>query len=129
MNPETTYYYRVRAYNSQGESANSNVITVNTITGILERTNEIPTKYVLYQNYPNPFNPTTKIQFAVPKTSTVRLNVYNILGQQVAELVNQELSQGVYSINFDATKLNNGIYFYVLQTGDFSQTKKMILLK
>ena len=129
LNPETTYFYRVRAYNSQGESDNSNIITVNTITGILERTNEIPTKFILYQNYPNPFNPTTKIQFAIPKSSYVRLNVFNILGQQVAKLVNHELSQGVYSINFDAIKLNNGIYFYILQTNEFSMTKKMILLK
>jgi hypothetical protein len=129
LDPTTTYFYRVRAYNAQGESTNSNVISVSTITGVDQLEGEIQTTFKLFQNYPNPFNPTTKIQFGIPKNVMVRLSIYNIIGQEIATLVNREMSQGLYSIEFDATKLNNGIYFYNIQAGDFSQTKKMILLK
>jgi hypothetical protein len=102
--------------------------TNGTSTGIYT-SSAIRTTYQLQQNYPNPFNPTTKIQFSIPKSGIVRLSIYNILGQEVASLLNQELSQGLYSVNFDASNLDNGVYIYSIQAGDFSQTKKMILLK
>lgn len=89
----------------------------------------IPTKFVLSQNYPNPFNPTTKIQFGLPKETTVRLSIFNTLGQEIAILVNQKLPSRTYSVNFDASELPNGIYFYKIQAGGYSQTKKMILMK
>ncbi len=86
-------------------------------------------KFDLQQNYPNPFNPTTTIKFSVPKNGMVTLKVYNLLGQEVATLVNGEMNAGSYKVTFDASKLGSGVYFYKLQAGNNSATKKMILLK
>ena len=94
---------------------------------------ELPSAYKLDQNYPNPFNPSTKINFAITNAEQVSLKIYNNLGQQVAELVNQFLPAGSYTVNFDVLKdagnLSSGFYFYNLVTPSFTQTKKMILLK
>jgi photosystem II stability/assembly factor-like uncharacterized protein len=89
----------------------------------------IPTKFELSQNYPNPFNPTTSIKFSLAKESKVSLKVFNNLGEEVAELVNGNKSAGIYRINFNASNLASGIYYYRLEAGDFVQTRKMILLK
>ena len=89
----------------------------------------MPTQFTLSQNYPNPFNPATMIEYAIPQNSLVTLKVYNILGQEVASLVNQEQKASSYTVNFDASRLASGIYFYKLQAGSFSVTKKMLLLK
>ncbi|MCP5062882.1 MAG: T9SS type A sorting domain-containing protein [Ignavibacteriae bacterium] len=96
----------------------------------------IPTKFELYQNYPNPFNPTTTIKYSVPvvdakfaSTTNVTLKTYDILGKNVATLVNKKQSSGNYEVNFDATNLTSGVYYYQLRSGDFVETKKMILLK
>jgi len=85
--------------------------------------------FALEQNYPNPFNPSTKIKFAIPKQSHVTLKIYNVLGQEVAELVNQEMRPGSYIVDFNAGRLSSGIYFYSIQAEQFSVTKKMMLLK
>ena len=89
----------------------------------------LPAQYELEQNYPNPFNPSTKIRFTIPEAGLVSMKVYNLLGQEVAILVNEEQAVGVYEVTFDATQLPSGIYFYSINAGDFSATKKMILLK
>lgn len=89
----------------------------------------IPKLYSLSQNYPNPFNPITTINFQIPELSFVTLNVYDVLGNEIVTLVNEEKPTGSYEAEFDATNLPSGIYFYKLQAGDFIQTKKMILLK
>jgi choice-of-anchor B domain-containing protein len=93
--------------------------------------NIIPEKFSLSQNYPNPFNPETNIKFSLPKNSFVSLKVFNIAGQQVAELLNDRRDAGEYSINFDASKygLTSGVYFYRLDSENFSETKKMLLIK
>lgn len=91
--------------------------------------NEIPTEYNIYQNYPNPFNPSTKIRFDIPKLSKVRLTVYDALGKEMAVLVNDELAPGVYETNWNATMLASGIYFYKIEAGEFTQTKRMLLIK
>lgn len=88
-----------------------------------------PNEYNLAQNYPNPFNPTTTIQYSIPQRSDVTLKVYDVLGNEVATLVNEEKDRGVYSVNFDASELSSGIYFYRLQASSFVETKKMILIK
>ena len=106
-----------------------------------------PKEYSLSQNYPNPFNPTTTIKYSIPKTTSplpgggrgglVTLKVYNILGREVATLVNEEKPAGNYEVNFDASKLSSGVYFYQLQASDletisgqgFVETKKMILIR
>ncbi len=90
---------------------------------------EIPADYALSQNYPNPFNPSTKINFAIPKSGMVSLKVYNILGKEVATLVNQNMNAGTYNYEFNASNLSSGIYFYKLDVNGFTSVKKMTLVK
>ncbi len=99
------------------------LITGNT-TSIL-----LPTVYSLSQNYPNPFNPQTKIKFAVPKASFTKLIVYDLLGGEVTTLVNEELRPGTYEADWDGSNYSSGVYFYKLMASDFSETKKMVLMK
>lgn len=89
----------------------------------------VPNFYALGQNYPNPFNPSTKIQYAIPKAGSVQLVVYDILGQQVATLVNEYKTAGIYTVDFNASSLSSGIYFYKIKSGSFTDTKKMLLVK
>lgn len=88
-----------------------------------------PESFALYSNYPNPFNPSTKIRYAISQSAFTTLKVYSILGQEVATLVNEEKTPGVYEVNFDGLNLTSGTYIYKLQAGNFIDTKKMILLK
>ena len=88
-----------------------------------------PSTFVLNQNFPNPFNPTTMIQFEIPSSRFVTLKVYNLLGQEVATLVDEQLNQGRYRAEFDASGLPSGTYFYRLQAGDFTAVKKLTVLK
>lgn len=99
------------------------------VTDVNEEINIIPEQYSLEQNYPNPFNPSTNIGFRISDFGFVSLKVYDVLGKEVAILVNEEKDRGVYTINFDASGLSSGIYFYKLQAGNFVETKKMQLLK
>lgn len=94
-----------------------------------EKTSEIPEQILLQQNYPNPFNPVTKIQFQLPESGFTSLKVYDMLGRQVAELVNQNMLAGEHTVNFDASKLSSGIYIYQLRIGDVSLNRKMTLIK
>ncbi|MCL4280284.1 MAG: T9SS type A sorting domain-containing protein, partial [Ignavibacteriaceae bacterium] len=89
----------------------------------------IPESYNLDQNYPNPFNPSTTISYSIPEESLVSLKIYDVMGSEVTELVNARQAAGVYSINFDASSLASGTYFYKLTAGDFISIKKMVLLK
>jgi photosystem II stability/assembly factor-like uncharacterized protein len=94
--------------------------------------NNVPSEFRLYQNYPNPFNPVTKIKFSIPVTQkpvSASLIIYDILGREVKTLLNQNLTAGEYSVDFDASLLPSGVYFYQLRSGDFTASKKMILLK
>jgi len=88
-----------------------------------------PSEYALNQNYPNPFNPSTKINFSIPSEGFVTLDVYNAIGQKVASLVNETKADGNYSVDFNASTLTSGIYFYKISAGNFTETKKMILMK
>lgn len=97
--------------------------------GIISGNGNIPHEYSLSQNYPNPFNPSTKISYALPKAGNVKLVVFDLLGREVAVLVNESKKAGNYDINFDASHLSSGVYFYKLQSGDFTSTKKMALIK
>jgi len=85
--------------------------------------------FVLSQNYPNPFNPSTTFQFSITKSSHVVLEVFNVLGQPVAKLVDETLAAGSYKMNFNASALSSGVYLYRLKAGDFTQTLKMVLMK
>lgn len=89
----------------------------------------LPTEFSLQQNYPNPFNPTTTIDFSLPENSMVILKVYNLVSEEVATLINEERDRGIHSVNFDANRLSSGLYFYKIQAGSYTSTKKMLLLK
>jgi len=100
------------------------------VTGIDEELVGLtPETFALYNNYPNPFNPSTRIRFAISQTTFTMLKVYSILGKEVASLVNELKSPGIYEINFDGSNLSSGTYLYKLRAGNFVQTKKMILLR
>ena len=98
-------------------------VYINQISG------EIPERFSLYQNYPNPFNPTTNIKFDIPKSSFVKLIVYNLLGREIKTLVNEKLNAGRYEVDWNASGYPSGVYFYKLKTNEFSDVKKMIFIK
>ena len=99
------------------------------LTAISPATNQIPSEFSLEQNYPNPFNPSTTIRYALPQRSHVTLTVFNTLGQQMAMLVNGEVEPGYHEVQFNASGLSSGVYFYRIHAGDFVQSKKLLLLK
>jgi hypothetical protein len=99
------------------------------LVSVEEEIANIPSEFILYQNYPNPFNPSTTISWQSPVSGHQTLKVYDVLGNEVATLVNQEQSVGSYRVDFDASHLSSGVYFYQLKAGSFIQTKKMISLK
>jgi len=102
---------------------------VNSITGIIKSTKEIPEEFRLYQNYPNPFNPNTVIKFSVPKEGHVSLKVFNLLGQKIKTLVDDVMTGGNYEINFSGDQISSGVLFYKLETDNITLVKKMILMK
>jgi hypothetical protein len=97
--------------------------------GITSGGNEIPFKYSLYQNYPNPFNPSTNIKFSIPENEKVSVKVFDILGNEAAILWDGFLKAGIYNVEFDGSNLSSGVYFLRLTADNFSDTKKMILMK
>jgi hypothetical protein len=139
-----TYTYRVKAYTNFAESEYSNEASLFVAVDVKKK-EEIPTEYSISQNYPNPFNPSTKITFAIPKTSHVALTIVDALGRVQAVLVDGEKSAGTYSVTWNASNFRSGIYFNRLQArridggqaGDVSAgsgrgyvaTRRMILLK
>ena len=110
-----------------------NTRSLRVLTGVtlgLINLNSIePDKYSLSQNYPNPFNPVTNIDFTVPKSSIVKLSVYDAQGKLIENIVNSELSTGTYRAEWDASKYSSGVYFYKLESSDFIQVKRMVLIK
>ena len=120
--------------NVEGIIQNIATIKYSQPIGIKPILSEVPNKFSLFQNYPNPFNPVTKIKFSLPTVGQrhafdVRLIVYDILGRGIAVLVNEQLSPGIYEVEWDGTNLPSGVYFYKLITEGYSETKKMVLLK
>ena len=114
------YQYRLKQIDFDGTFEFSNEIEVEVYA---------PNEFSLEQNYPNPFNPTTKIKYQISEAGFVRLNIYDVLGNEVAILINEEKPAGNYEVRFDASKLSSGIYFYTLKAGNFIKTNKMILLR
>jgi|GEM_PF-3071047 len=115
---DNSKYYRLKQVDTDGGFEYS---------GVVEVAAEL--SYKLAQNHPNPFNPTTKINFSIPEVAKVSITVFNALGQEVAELANREFAVGNHSIEFNASNLNSGIYFYRLQSSNYSKTMKMLLIK
>ena len=103
--------------------------TDNSATDIESDTDALPDIFLLEQNYPNPFNPTTTIKYSIPEMSKVSLILFNLLGEEIITLVNDEKPSGNYKVNFNAANLSSGVYFYRIQAGSFVETRKMILLK
>jgi hypothetical protein len=118
--PSGKYSYRLKQIDNDGQFEYSKAIEVDL---------GAPKIFELSQNYPNPFNPTTTIRFSLPEASTVKLTIYNILGQEIRTLLNEYKEAGIHTLNFDASELNSGIYVYKLEAGNFVQTRKMTLVK
>ncbi|UCF65947.1 MAG: T9SS type A sorting domain-containing protein [bacterium] len=97
--------------------------------GIDPLAGQIPTEFIIFQNYPNPFNPVTHIRYGVPQTASVKIDLFNSLGQKVTELVNEQKSAGYYMVDFDASHLASGIYFYRIYAGSYQKIMKMMLMK
>ena len=113
---------------SQGNTILLDVLPTNILVDV-PTPNETPKEYSVTQNYPNPFNPSTRIRFDIPQQTQVKLSIYDILGREVGVLADKNMAPGTYEITFDGSKLTSGVYFYRLQTGDFMETKKLILVK
>ena len=127
VNGRSTISYRLKQVDYDGTSSYSNIIQVEV---------DVPVTYTLNQNYPNPFNPSTKIEYTLPVDGFVELNVYDIMGKEIATLVNEQKPAGTYEIVFDASEFPSGVYFYTIkavpfgrQAGSFVSTKKMMFLK
>lgn len=127
---ETTYYWRVQAVNSSGAGnwSEPGSFTTETSTAIDEK-GSVPDKFNLSQNYPNPFNPTTQIRYDLPEASDVTITVFDMLGREIATLVDEKRSAGSYTVQFDAGKLSSGIYLYRMGAGSFVKVQSMTLIK
>jgi hypothetical protein len=112
-------FYRLKQVDFDGSFDYSNVVEVNVV----------PSVYSLSQNYPNPFNPSTTIAFSLPQEVHVAIKVYNVLGTEVATLVNDVYAAGTHEVEFNASELGSGIYYYTINSGNFKSTKKLVLLK
>ncbi len=99
------------------------------VTSVEQISNTLPKQFKLQQNYPNPFNPLTTIEFALPKRTSVKLQVFDLLGRQVTTLLDEELQPGEYQVTFEAEGLPSGVYFYRIQADGFVRTKKLLLLQ
>jgi len=113
----------------KGDNQRSKVVRLVAGTTTVGDEDKIVTNYNLYQNYPNPFNPSTRIKFQIPSRTLVSLKIFDVLGNEVGVLVNREMETGSYEVEFDASEIPSGIYFYRLQTESFVETKKMVLMK
>jgi len=121
--PVLDYIYRNLVY------ANINGRNYGTYVNAIKQSEAVPNNFILGQNYPNPFNPNTTIEFTVPQSGYVSLQIFNSLGQKIAVLISKELLPGKYKINWNAKGFSSGIYFYQLRAENYMQTKKLILLK
>ncbi len=122
-------YWKVRTINDGGTGPWSETNRFNIMLTDVEVETQLPTEFALMQNYPNPFNPATTITYHLPKTAKVQLKIYDVLGNEIATLVNEEKSSGIYNVQLTMNNVSSGIYFYKITAGDFVQTKKMILIR
>ena len=122
------YFWRVQASNVTGSGPWSDAWNF-TLTNVKTLNDGIPTEYSISQNYPNPFNPTTTIQFGLPRRALTRIAVYDLLGREVQVLIDEELEAGYHEVNVNAVNFSSGVYFYRIEAGTFTQTKKFVLMK
>ncbi|HMQ67514.1 MAG TPA: T9SS type A sorting domain-containing protein, partial [Ignavibacteria bacterium] len=116
---------------SIGDTTNFDIVTIkySQTTGMLNQINQIASEYYLGQNYPNPFNPLTNLGFGISEPGYVTLKIYNAMGEEVADLVNEKLAAGTYNLQWNASELPSGVYYYSISAEDYKETKKMILIK
>ena len=126
-NPYTKVFAYVGTVNTEVTTPATH--TIDDPLSVNQISSEIPSDYKLNQNFPNPFNPSTKINFSVPKQIYVSLQVYDISGKEISNLVSEKLSPGIYEYSFNGAGLTSGVYFYVLKSGEFVETKRMVLIK
>ncbi|MFA5403776.1 MAG: T9SS type A sorting domain-containing protein [Ignavibacteria bacterium] len=119
-----TYNYKCTPHESMGM-----VGVINAQISSITKNENITLTYKLNQNYPNPFNPMTNISFSIPKSEFVKITVYNEIGREIETVLSENLNVGSYTINYNASKLSSGIYFYKINAGDFKETKRMLLIK
>ncbi len=126
------FYTKISAYvgifiqdisNYNTHSIDTNTVSISQIGSV------VPVEYKIYQNYPNPFNPSTKIKFDVPQSSKIKLSVFDISGKEMEVLFNDKLSPGSYEFKWDASQYSSGVYFYRIQSNEFIETKRMLLIK
>ncbi len=137
LQANTNYYWRVKSTAANGDVSGYSpvgIFNTNGVTGVNDEIGQTPTEFAVKQNYPNPFNPTTTIKYQLPKASFVSIKVYNVLGSEVATLVNGNVAAGYHSVIWNATdnsgaKVNSGVYFYRVSTNSNVVVKKMLLLK
>jgi hypothetical protein len=121
-----TWVYRIKEVDLDGSIHYSPTVTT---TLLANGADQVVTAYALEQNYPNPFNPNTTIQYQLPDAANVKLTVFNMLGQETATLVDEARPAGIYTVQFDGSRLASGVYFYRIQAGSYVNTKKLLLLK
>ena len=114
------YQYRLKQIDFDGSFEYSNIVEVEVM---------ITKDYSLSQNYPNPFNPATLISFSIPNDEFVSLRIYDVLGREFAQIINERRSAGTYQIEFNGAALNSGVYYYTLTAGSYTETKKMMIIK
>ncbi|MCB0749790.1 MAG: T9SS type A sorting domain-containing protein, partial [Ignavibacteriae bacterium] len=123
LNGGSKFVYRLKQIDIDGTFEYSDAVEIEVL----------PTKYELFQNYPNPFNPSTKIKFSMPEDAKININVYNVLGEKVASVISEELKAGFHQVDFNSNstgyQLASGVYIYTIESKNFSQVKKMILMK
>ena len=134
LGADKKYFWRVKAYNELGWGEFSTIRTFSTNLTATDNDNSLVTDYSLSQNYPNPFNPNTSIQYAINSRQFVTLKVFDVLGKEIATLVNEEKPAGNYEVDFNVAQEffpanASGVYFYQLKAGDYIETKKMVLMK
>jgi hypothetical protein len=120
--------YGVPDYSGNKSRVSLFIVSIHMSVGI-ENEIEIPEEYFMNQNYPNPFNPTTNIEFGIPESGHVSIKVYDMLGREVATLINNTMSAGVRTVVFDASHLSSGMYIYRIKVNDYVSTKRLMLIK
>jgi fibronectin type 3 domain-containing protein len=126
------HYYKIKAVDNRGlKSDYSNTKSIIGAGDLIYKkgSEALPEVYAISQNYPNPFNPTTSIKYQLPKNSFVTISIYDMLGREVANLVNEEQEAGYYEFSFDGSQLSSGTYIYKITAGDFTDSKKLLLVK
>jgi hypothetical protein len=136
VNASTQLKIRFRLFSDAGQTSNGWWVDDINLTnycinpsGIRNLNNDIPKTFALEQNYPNPFNPSTHIKFQLPRAEFVTITIFDMLGKKVETLVSERKNAGYYDVSFDGTSLASGMYFYKIEAGNFTDTKKMILIK